>query len=102
MTKEKIWLALVGVKRLDGNKYIDTAGAYVSVAGLAGDEAEFISKLNFNFKHNKFEVFEIEDIETENSLTTENTENAEKLKLIDELKEGYKFAWGIFHTFDNP
>lgn len=98
----KIWLALVGVKVQEGNEYIkDADGAYVNVACLSENEDEFITKLHKNLEHNKFKIFEINDVETEETLTINNEDNAEKLTLIDEIKEGYSFAWGTFHTFDD-
>lgn len=97
-----IWFALVGVKVIEGNEYItDADGAYVNVACLAEDETGFITKLHKNFEHNKFKVFSIDEIETERTLIIDNEDNAEKLELLDEIKEGYSFAWGTFHTFDD-
>lgn len=44
-------------------------------------------------------MYEISDIETEETLTIINKKNAEKIKLLKEIKEGYKFAWGTFYTY---
>ncbi|WP_129717406.1 hypothetical protein [Pedobacter sp. SYP-B3415] len=101
MSSEKIWLALVGIRPLSGNEYFNNAGAYVNVACLAESQSAFTSKLRFNFEYHNFKVFDIDDIETEETLIIHNDENAEKLRLIGEIKQGYKFAWGTFHTFDN-
>jgi len=102
MVNNRIWFALVGVRPMENNDYIpDADGAYVDVACVATTEDEFISKLKKNFEHNRFEVFEIEDIETEDTLNVVNEENAEKITLMLEIKEGYNFAWGTFHTFND-
>jgi hypothetical protein len=101
MSNKKIWFALVGVKLMEGNEYLtDADGAYVNAACLSENESEFIAKLHENFEHNKFKIFEIDDIETEETLSIDNEDNAEKLALMDEINEGYSFAWGTFHTFD--
>ncbi len=101
MIKEEIWLALVGVKQLQGNEYLNSIGAYVNVACLAKNKTDFIAKLHGNFMHNRFEIFEIDDIEQEKNLVISDEANAEKLNLINEINKGYKFAWGVFHTFDS-
>ncbi|TKC05250.1 hypothetical protein [Pedobacter frigoris] len=97
---KKIWLALVEVIPLEGNEFITSDGAYVNVACLAESKSQFKSELHSNFERNKFKVLDIDDIETEKSLIVTNAENAERLRLIDEINEGYEFAWGTFYTFD--
>jgi len=85
---------------LSGNEILpDVKGAYVNVACVSENEKEFKLKLSDIFKHHSFEIFEIDEIETEDDLKIDNPDNAEKLSLIDEIREGYQFAWGTFHVF---
>jgi len=102
MNNQKIWFALVGVKPTKGNDIIpNSAGAYANVACVSQSEDEFKNKLQENFKHHKFKIFEIEEIETEETMDIDDEENSEKILLLNEIKEGYQFAWGTFHLFDN-
>jgi len=100
MNTEKIWFAIVGIKPLKGNEIIsDANGAHVNVACISDTKANFKRNLKENFKYHKFEVFEILDIETEENMKIINKENSEKIKLLNEIKEGYRFAWGTFYTY---
>jgi len=97
---KKIWLAIVKVTPLLGNEFLNSGGAYVNVACLAEGRKQFVSMLHSYFELNRFEVQDVDDIETEGTLVVTDKETAEKIKLINEIKEGYEFAWGTFHTFD--
>jgi hypothetical protein len=100
MTKEIIWFALVGIKPLKGNKILPKVkGAYVNVACISANEENFKNDLAEIFKQYRFVLTDIGEIETEDNMVIDNPKNAEKLQLITEIKEGYKFAWGAFHTF---
>ena len=100
MKTEKVWFAVVGIKPLKGNTTIsDASGAHVNVACISDTKANFKNKLQENFEYYKFEIFEILDIETEENLTINNKNNSGKIKLLYEIKEGYRFAWGTFYTF---
>jgi hypothetical protein len=95
------WFAVVGVRVLANNELIhDANGAYVNIACVADDRDELLVRLCEIFKHNRFEVFDIDDIETEESLNIREGWNPEKMELLNEIKEGYLFAWGTFHSFD--
>ena len=95
--KENIWFAIVGVKPLAGNEIIPKAiAAHVNVALVSKNKTTFKKTLKENFHHHKFEILEILDIETEDTLTIENSKTSEKLKLLKEIKEGYRFAGGTF------
>ena len=95
--KENIWFAIVGVKPLAGNEIVPQAiAAHVNVALVAKNKTTLKKTLKENFLYHKFEIFEINDIETEDTLTIENGKTSEKLKLLKEIKEGYRFAWGTF------
>jgi hypothetical protein len=98
-SNEKVWFALVGVRPLEGNELItDAKGAYVNVACLSEDESRFKKKLYENFEYYKFQIFDIDDIETEETLDIEN--DSVRSELLNEIKEGYGFSWGTFHSFD--
>jgi len=98
--KEPVWFAIVGVRPLAGNDIIPEAkGAHVNIACVSENEESLKATLMENFDHYKFKVFEITDIETENNLSIDNPNNSEKIKLLKEIKEGYRFALGTFFTF---
>lgn len=100
MSIEKIWFALVGIKPLKGNEILPKGkGAYVNVACVSENEGSLKDELKEIFKHHLFTVTDIDEIETEDTFVIDNPYNAEKIKLLNEIKEGYKFAWGTFHTF---
>lgn len=100
MSVVKIWFALVRVKPLKGNEFLpDSKGAYVNVAYACDNEVNLKSELAEVFKYHKFKVTEINDIETVDTLIVDNPSNAEKVKLLNEINEGFKFAWGTFHAF---
>jgi hypothetical protein len=100
MATEKIWLALVGVKPLKGNEILPKVkGAYVNVACISTNEENFKNDLAEIFNQYRFALTDIDEIETEDNMVIANPKNAEKLQLLSEIKEGYKFAWGAFHTF---
>ena len=97
MEKEKIWFSIVGLKPFDGNEIAPKANAiYVNVALVAKNKTTFKKILKENFLYHKFEVFEILDIETEDSMTVDDPSTSEKIKLLEEINGGYKFAWGTF------
>ena len=100
MDKDTTWFALVGLRVLDGNEHITNSNsAYVNIAQVASNLQDFIAKIQRNLAHHKFEVFELEDIVTEEALIKSGV-NDEQANLLAEIKEGYLFAWGTFHTFD--
>lgn len=101
MRTKKIWFAIVGIKPLKGNKIISNSnGAHVNVACISDTKTNFKRKLQEIFKYHKCEIFQILDIETEDNLTIINKNNSEKIILMNEINEGYQFAWGTFYTFD--
>jgi len=100
MMTDKIWFALVGIKPLKGNEILPKAkGAYVNIACVSKNEESLKEELKEIFKHHLFSITDIDEIETENTLIIDNPNNAEKVQLLNEIKEGYKFAWGTFHAF---
>ncbi len=100
MSTDKIWFALVGIKPLQKNEILPKAkGAYVNVACISENEGSLKEDLKEIFKHHKFSITDIDEIETEDNLSIDNSDNAEKFKLLNEIKEGYKFDWGTFHSF---
>ena len=80
--------------------FVQSKGAYVNVACVSENEITFKKEVSDIFMHHRFKVFEIDEIETEENLAIDNPSNAEKITLLNEIKEGYSFAWGTFHTFD--
>jgi len=96
----KIWLAIVKVSPLKGNEFLASVKAYVNVACIAADEEQFVGKLHSYFKLHKFEIHEIDDVLTESSLGFAYEKTEERINLINEINEGYEFAWGTFHVFE--
>lgn len=94
---EKIWFALVGLQPLKGNEIVPEAkSAYVNVACVANGQESLTKKLHENFTYHKFKIIEITDIETEENITIDDKKTSAKIKLLKEIKEGNKFAWGKF------
>lgn len=100
MENGKIWFALVKVRPLQGNEILPKVkGAYVNIACISESEQTLREDIIEFFKYYLFKVITIEDIENEQSLIIENANKAEKTQLLNEINEGYQFAWGTFHTF---
>lgn len=100
MNIDKVWFALVGIKPLKKNEILpNVKGAYINVACISENERNLKKDLKEIFKHHKFDITDIDEIETEDNLVIDNPDNAEKIQLLNEIKEGYKFAWGTFHSF---
>lgn len=100
MESRQIWFAVVGVKPLKGNEIIKgNKGAHVNVACVADSEENFRKKIKENFEYHKCKIFEICDITTDKNILVVNKSNSENIRLLNEIKEGYEFAWGTFYTF---
>lgn len=99
MGDELVWFALVKVKPLKGNEILPKVkGAYVNVACISENEQTFKVTIEQIFKSHLFKVISIEDIENKQNLVVE-TDTSEYVRLLNEINEGYEFAWGTFHSF---
>ena len=98
---KNIWLGLLHVKTINGNNDLGGAiGAYVNVAYMALNRADFVIVAKESFESFDFKVLGFEEIERA-GLSVINADNAEKRKLLKRIAERDEFAWGTFHTYSN-
>lgn len=101
MEGKNIWLAIVEVEPISGNKVLEGAkGAFVNVAYVSESKKSFFKEVDKTFGEYDFKVLEVDDIECYPNIDIYDYETAEKIELVNKLiNEDLSYCIGIFHTY---
>jgi hypothetical protein len=100
MNGKRVWIAVAGVVPRDGCELLSSEeGAYVNFLTLAGDEAEYRSKVASALSHYHLELLELCDIRPF-SLSDDSCQ--EIVTIAEELQQNQNpkhVRYSTFHTF---
>jgi hypothetical protein len=97
----KVWIGVVSVLPQDGCELLSaTRGAYVNFLTLAGDEAEYRSKVASALAYYRLELHGFENVRL---FTLSDNPAEELISIADELRRDNNpqhVRYGTFHTFE--